>query len=369
MEYVDGIPVWGDVDADSLRQAKTCRKDADYVAMMADHHLGYSAPIGAVVAYKEHVSPSAVGYDIACGNLAVMLDAHVEDVLDDISVIMDKVWDTFTFGVGGFNKEPVDDAVFDSPRWEAVPCFVRCMKDHARNQFGTIGSGNHYVDIFVDELNRVWVGVHFGSRGFGYQITQHYLKEFNAPNGIYARPVLVEVDNWLGRDYIESMRLAGEYAYAAREWVCKRIADIMGADIVDSVHNHHNFAWKEEHGGEEYWVVRKGATPAFPGQRGFVGGSMCEEALIVEGVDTHEAEKSFRSTVHGAGRLLSRRFAKQWLDKEVMNDWVRDSGVELRGAGIDESPDCYKRLSDVIAAHSECIKVLHKLRPVGVAMA
>jgi len=159
-----------------------------------------------------------------------------------------------------------------------------------------------------------------------------------------------------------------------------KVISILGAKPIEEVHNHHNFAWREEHGGEKYWVVRKGATPAFPGQRGFVGGSMGEQSVILEGVANPLAELSMYSTVHGAGRVMGRMEAKGKykhgiclrqgkVTQEMMDNWLVKAGVTLRGGGLDESPDCYKRLPDVLAEHSDSIKVLHILTPVGVAMA
>jgi tRNA-splicing ligase RtcB len=178
------------------------------------------------------------------------------------------------------------------------------------------------------------------------------------------------------------MELAGRYAYAGRDWVCERVARILGARIVEEVHNHHNFAWKEKHGGRDLWVVRKGATPAFPGQRGFVGGSMGDISVILEGVDSDESKAALYSTVHGAGRVMSRTQAagkRKWgkqkgssggqITRAMMMDWVRKMGVELRGADTDESPHCYKRLPDVLEEHGNTIRIVHTLQPIGVAMA
>jgi tRNA-splicing ligase RtcB (3'-phosphate/5'-hydroxy nucleic acid ligase) len=166
--------------------------------------------------------------------------------------------------------------------------------------------------------------------------------------------------------YIAAMELAGRYAYAGREWVVERVR---GGAVTDSVHNHHNYAWRETHGGRELWVVRKGATPAFPGQRGFVGGSMGDDAVIIEGVDTAQARASLYSTIHGAGRLFGRREAKRRFMREEMDAWLKARGVTLIGADLDESPMAYRRLPQVLAHHAGTVKVLHTLRPFAVAMA
>jgi tRNA-splicing ligase RtcB len=176
------------------------------------------------------------------------------------------------------------------------------------------------------------------------------------------------------------MNLAGRYAYAGRDWVCDRVARIIGAKVLEEIHNHHNFAWRETHSGQELWVFRKGATPAFPGQKGFVGGTMGEQSVILEGVENEFSAHSLYSTVHGAGRVMGRNEAKGKVRNgvvlregkvrpEAMREWVSRAGVELRGAGVDESPHCYKRLPEVLAEHGSTIRVLHTLTPIGVAMA
>lgn len=380
---IHGIPVFGEPLENAVDQIVRAGRDAERAALMADHHLGYAVPIGGVVAYDGLVSPSGVGYDIACGNKAVLLDADADDIRANISTIMDDLWKTLSFGVGRKNKEDVDHELFyDDPAWD-IPV-ARELKTLAREQLGTIGSGNHYVDLFVDEQDRVWVGVHFGSRGLGHRLATHFVRKGGGKQGIDVDPVLLDADSQLGQEYIASMRLAGRYAYAGRDWVTERVSQLLGANILDEVHNHHNFAWEEEHDGRKLWVVRKGATPAFPGQRGFVGGSMGDISVILEGVESDVSRDALYSTVHGAGRVMSRTKAagkSRWkkgrkvqtgggaVSREMMMDWVREKGVELRGAGTDESPHVYKRLPEVLDHHAPTIRILHTLKPIGVAMA
>jgi tRNA-splicing ligase RtcB len=193
-------------------------------------------------------------------------------------------------------------------------------------------------------------------------------------------PVLLEIDTELGESYIAAMELAGEYAYAGRDVVVGKVLEILSADAVHAVHNHHNFAWREEHLGRSYWVIRKGCTPARPGQEGFVGGSMGNDSVILEGVESDEAEASLFSTVHGAGRVMSRteaagRFRRGKQIKPGKVDWpavrarLAERGIVLIGGGADEAPEVYKRLPDVLAAHAGSIRVTHTLKPLGVAMA
>jgi tRNA-splicing ligase RtcB len=281
----------------------------------------------------------------------------------------------------------------------------------AQSQLGTVGSGNHYVNLMADEDSRVWVGVHFGSRGFGHKTASGFLalsegKRFDergTEGEMDSPPVLFEVGSELGDAYVSAMELAGEYAYAGRDVVVAKVLEILGAEALHEVHNHHNFAWREEHFGRTYWVIRKGCTPARPGQEGFVGGSMGDESVILEGVESGENEQALFSTVHGAGRVMSRTQAagrirkrkrwvkdgvttdhpvegakKVWIEEQIkpgVVDWpavqarLRGQGIVLMGGGADEAPEVYKRLPDVLAAHGETIRVKHTLRPLGVAMA
>jgi len=377
-QSINNIPVWGEPIDEAVNQIKNCSKDAQYCALMADHHPGYAVPIGGVVAYTNKVSPSGVGYDIACGNKAVRIDMPADEAQKKIKTIMDDIVSTLSFGVGMKNNKKVDHPLFhDDPAWH-----IDIVKQHrklAQEQLGTIGSGNHYVDLFVDEQQRVWIGVHFGSRGFGHRLATHFIKKGGGRDGMNVDPVLLNAQSGIGQDYIGAMKLAGRYAYAGRDWVCKHVAKLLKANILEEIHNHHNFAWREEHDGIKYWVIRKGATPAFAGQKGFVGGSMGDISVIIEGIDSKESAKSLYSTVHGAGRVMSRtaaagRFKKRRriggsISKNMMMEWVHAKGVELRGAGTDESPHCYKRLADVLEYHKDTIKILHTLKPIGVAMA
>ena len=402
VQMIQDVPVWGDPLDNAVAQILNCVGDAEAVALMADHHLGYSVPIGGVVAYRDKLSPAGVGYDIACGNKAVRLDIPAGEVKANIQTIMDDVWRTISFGIGRKNKERVDHHLFDDdPAWH-LPV-AHNLKKLAAEQLGTVGSGNHYVDIFEDEKSCIWVGVHFGSRGLGHRLATHFMKAADreragqqapAPAGskrsrrrrsaLEVVPSLLPVDSNLGQEYLTCMRLAGRYAYAGRDWVSNRVAKLLGAKIVEEIHNHHNFAWKEEHRGEELWVTRKGATPAFPGQKGFVGGSMGDISVVLEGVESQEGRLALYSTVHGAGRLMSRTQAAgrfRWkkgrkvqvkagqIRREQMLDSVRMIGATLRGAGTDEAPQAYKRLPEVLEHHRNTIRILHTLRPLGVAMA
>jgi len=398
------VKIFGRHDEQTIAQFEQVRERAVDAALMADGHVGYVMPIGGVAAYANRVSVVGVGFDIACGNAAIRTDLTLEalgrtpeEVRVTLDGLADDIASTVSFGVGRKNRAddaPVDHPLFDDPAWGAIPAKHRqALTLKAREQLGTVGSGNHYVDLFADEEGALWVGVHFGSRGFGHTIASAFLAVGQGKKwGERAPPheVLLDVAEPAGHDYWHLMNLAGRYAYAGREWVARKVVSILGAEESELVHNHHNFAWREEHGGEELIVVRKGATPAFPGQKGFIGGSMGDDAVIVRGAQVGDGDSELArtqrealfSTVHGAGRVMSRTQAAGKRNRrtgavispgrvtpEMMHEWMQDKGVILRGGGLDESPHAYRRLPEVLAAQEGTIELLHTLKPLVVVMA
>jgi tRNA-splicing ligase RtcB len=390
--------VFGTHEPGTLEQLRDVASRAERAALMADGHVGYVMPIGGVAAYRNKASVVGVGFDIACGNAAILTDLRAEGFdRRALTELAAEIQNSVAFGIGRGNQDhdaPVDDPLFEDPAWEAVPDergARESLRAKARSQLGTVGSGNHYVDVFSDEQERIWVGVHFGSRGFGHTVASGFLALGTGKQwGERAKEqeVLLDLSTPTGDAYWELMNLAGRYAYTGREWVARRVVGILGGRELDLVHNHHNFAWKESHGGEELVVVRKGATPAFPGQRGFVGGSMGDDSVILEGVDAPESAAAMYSTVHGAGRVMGRQDAFKGkavrdaagkatgardlstkVTREMQNEWLARKGVVLRGGGIDESPHVYRRLPDVLAAQGSTIRVLHTLTPLVVVMA
>jgi tRNA-splicing ligase RtcB len=377
----------GEHAENTLEQLADVARTAERVALMADGHLGYIMPVGGVAAYDNQVAVHGVGYDIACGNAAIETNLIEFDHLDDLA---DEIQRTISFGIGRTNRAddaPMDDPLFASDAWSLIPATHRePLRQKARAQLGTVGSGNHYVDVFRSlRTDRVWVGVHFGSRGLGHTIASGFLSL--ASGGDWGKrvpeaPALLPLDSQLGQDYWALMELAGAYAYAGREWVARKVVGLLSAKETRLVHNHHNFAWKEQHGGRELVVVRKGATPAFPDQEGFVGGSMGDVSVILKGTGQGNAPDLLYSTVHGAGRVMSRTQAAGKRNRKtgetirpglvsqaMMECWLEGMGVILRGGGLDESPHAYRRLPDVLEAQGESIEVTDELYPLVVVMA
>ncbi|MEO7793861.1 MAG: RtcB family protein [Thermoanaerobaculia bacterium] len=397
--------ILGKHEANTLAQLADVARRADRVALMADGHLGYIMPVGGVAAYRREISVAGVGFDIACGNCAMRLDLRVSSLpRERLEHLADRIQREISFGIGRTNASgdaPDDHPLFDDDAWTAVPAAPgerERLRQLARNQLGTVGSGNHYVDLFADEQDRIWVGVHFGSRGFGHTIASGFMAIASGKrwgDRVPETEALFDLESDEGERYWKLMEVAGRYAYAGREWVCRKVAtQIVGGEVAELVHNHHNFAWRERHFGEERIVVRKGATPAFPGQAGFVGASMTGTSVILRGTeDATDAQRAAMfSTVHGAGRVMSRteaagkrhRFGPKAgtlvrgaggepvrpgkVSEEMFRGAVAESGVVLRGGGVDESPYVYRRLEDVLEQQPG-IEILHRLRPLVVVMA
>ncbi len=387
--------IFGQHDPKTIEQLHDVVSRAAYVALMADGHVGYVMPIGGVAAYRNQVSVPGVGYDIACGNAAIATDRYVHEFSrPELESIADEIAATISFGIGRSNRAddaPTDHQLFESPAWDLLPKEAKRagLIGKARQQLGTVGSGNHYVDVFADRADgRIWVGVHFGSRGLGHTIASGFLSlAANAKWGerVKESEALLDLEMPMGQDYWALMTLSGQYAYAGREWVARKVVDLIGANEVELIHNHHNFSWVEEHFGEKLVVVRKGATPAFPGQKGFVGGSMGDDAVIVQGAGNNpDQANALYSTIHGAGRVMSRTQArgklKGWgpkarivspglISQEMLDTWIDERGIILRGGGLDEAPQAYRRLPEVLASQGTTIEVLNVLQPLIVVMA
>lgn len=420
--------IFGKHDEGTIEQLKEVEAHAVKTALMADGHKGYVMPVGGVAAYDNAVSVPGVGVDIACGNCAIKTTLKLSDITKNklslvdatnnphalisdtrLNEVANEIAASISFGIGRSNlanDAPVHDPLFLSDEWYIIPNIGRYrddLRDKAQRQLGTVGSGNHYVDVFVDRADdSIWVGVHFGSRGLGHTIATNFLAIGQGGTwGDKAKEIetILDLSTAAGKDYWSLMELAGRYAYAGREWVTRKVVEIVGGRELDMIHNHHNFAWKEKHANfekdeiEELVVVRKGATPARPGQRGFVGGSMGDDAVILQGAFevSQEQYDSLYSTVHGAGRVMSRTEAAGKRDRKtgqlkrnkitgeiinagkvtptMMKEWLDRTGVILRGGGLDESPQVYRRLPDVLADQGKTVEILNTLKPVIVVMA
>jgi tRNA-splicing ligase RtcB len=274
---VSKFAVFGKHEPQTLAQLEDVASRAQRAALMADGHLGYVMPIGGVAAYREQVSVVGVGFDIACGNAAIRTDltrAGSPDLLDRLGAIADAIQDEISFGIGRKNRAgdaPVEHPLFESPAWHALPNHAReGLRDKARKQLGTVGSGNHYVDVFVDEADGIWVGVHFGSRGLGHTIASGFLAISQGEKWdtrVPERETLLSLDKPMGQDYWALMTLAGEYAYAGREWVARKVVSLLGGRELELVHNHHNFAGAKSTMVKKWWSSARARRRPSPARR------------------------------------------------------------------------------------------------------
>ena len=274
-------------------------------------------PIGGVVAYREHISPSGVGFDIGCGNKAVRTGLRYDDVAADLPRVMDEIFARISFGVGRSDGRAADHAVIDEIRARRPSSRSARSPPLAAKQLGTVGAGNHYVDLFRDEADdRVWIGVHFGSRGFGHKTASGFLALAAGPGVRRARaregemmspPVVFDAASGLGEAYAEAMALAGRYAYAGREVVVAEVLAILGTNADIAVHNHHNYAWREDGRRRACLGRAQGRDAGVPRPARLRRRDDGRARRDPRGRGIREtARAALHSTVHGAGRAMSR---------------------------------------------------------------
>ena len=376
-------PVWGAelIDASARQQMDNAMRLPVTVAgaLMPDAHVGYGLPIGGVLATHEAVIPYAVGVDIACRMRLSVFDSSAI-VLNQQKGRFEKILQGNTrFGAGVEWKPPMEDAVMDDPDWTATP-LLRGLKDKAGRQLGTSGSGNHFVElgeleVVVDDAGpgleqgkHLALLSHSGSRGTGARIAEHYSQiaknmhpELKGAGGDMSHLGWLDIQTQAGQEYWLSMNLAGRYASANHRVIHRNIAKASGMKSLAVVENHHNFCWIERlPDGQEVYVHRKGATPADAGALGVIPGTMGDVGYVVRGRGNAD---SLNSASHGAGRLMSRTKAFETLTKTMRDQYLREKGVTLLGGGLDESPQAYKNINEVIAAQSELVEVIARFRP------
>ncbi len=386
--------VWGQehIDDDSLKQMDAAMRLPISVAgaLMPDAHVGYGLPIGGVLATENAVIPYAVGVDIACRMRLSIFPVSPHVIGQRVGQFENALWNETCFGAGGewSASRRAEHEVLDSPDWDAAK-YLRSLKDIAYRQLGTSGSGNHFVEwgAFVLEKDDEQLGLkagqylallsHSGSRGVGFKIANHYSKLAQQLHPHLDASVKhlawLPLDWHEGQEYWLAMELAGRFAAANHEVIHKRVAKAVGLKPVATVENHHNFAWKvrlpapagfSEH-EREVIVHRKGATPAEKGQLGVIPGSMADPGFVVRGKGVVDA---IYSAAHGAGRQMSRKQATNTITKTERDRLLQERGIILLGAGLDESPQAYKSIEDVMAAQSDLVEVVGRFEPAMVRM-
>ncbi|MBX3439255.1 MAG: RtcB family protein, partial [Planctomycetaceae bacterium] len=381
-EFVRKAPVayrtWGadgidDQSHEQMRRACSL-PSAVAAALMPDAHVGYGLPIGGVLALEGAVCPYAVGVDIACRMKLSVLDLPSQS-LDDremFHVFRNALERGTVFGAGRTHTPRQQHDVMDDD-W-TVARITREWKDRAWNQLGTSGSGNHFVEfgrltldgpeLGLDAGEYVALMSHSGSRGAGHAVCSIYsaIAQQQLPKRYEDLRHLawLDLDTQAGQEYWNAMNLMGDYAAANHDVIHRLVSSLCGAQIIAGVENHHNFAWKETHGGKEVIVHRKGATPAGEGVLGVIPGSMATPAYVVRGKGQPD---SLCSASHGAGRLMSRTAARdKFRFKAVQND-LEKKGVHILSAGSDEVPGVYKNIDEVMREQSDLVETIARFDP------
>jgi tRNA-splicing ligase RtcB len=373
--------IWGgDIDKEAISQLeRACSLPVSVRgALMPDAHVGYGLPIGGVLAARGAVIPYAVGVDIACRMKMTVFDLPPALLTDDPNRFTDAINRSTLFGVGAAYLKKRQHPVMDED-WTVSPVIAR-NKDLAWKQLGTSGSGNHFVEFGILTVDKPETGLapgtycallsHSGSRGTGNRVASHYssmaAQKHRGLSSEFRHLAWLDLRSHEGQEYWTDMELMGRYAAANHEIIHRQVAAHLGAGVLLDIENHHNFAWKEHHDGEELIVHRKGATPAARGVIGIIPGSMGTPGFVVQGKGN---EASLMSAAHGAGRRMSRSAAKKefsWNDARSLLD---AAGVTVIAAGLDEVPMVYKDIFSVMAAQDDLVEILARFDPKIVKMA
>lgn len=359
-----------------------------WIAVMPDVHLGKGATIGSVIPTIGAVIPAAVGVDLGCGMMAAKTTLNASQLPDSLAALRSEIEKRVPHGStpkmqGGRDKGSWKNAPEDvTQAWANLDTgFQTLCEKHPflkntnnMNHLGTLGSGNHFIEICLDETNAVWVMLHSGSRGVGNRIGTHFIEQakkdmerwmINLPDRDLA---YIPEGSEHFRDYVEAVAWAQDFARLNREVMMARtlqaIRDVLKISFeahVEAVNCHHNYISKEHHYGKDVWVTRKGAVSAKKGEMGIIPGSMGAKSFIVRGLGN---EESFCSCSHGAGRVMSRTEAKRLVS---LDEHLKDTeGVECRKDEdvIDETPSAYKPIEKVMEAQSDLVEIVHTLKQV-----
>jgi tRNA-splicing ligase RtcB len=367
-----------EIDAGTVNQAERAARLPivhGHIALMPDAHLGMGATVGSVIPTDNAIIPAAVGVDIGCGMIASRLNVGASELPDDLDQLLPQVEQAIPAGVGKGHRQAGSNARLWLDRHRPASELTTKQATTAALQFGTLGSGNHFFEVCLDEIDRVWIVLHSGSRGIGNQLANVHIDRakrmasemelaLEDPDLAYFVQGTGEFDA-----YITDMLWAQEYAMANRQQMMTAAAAVMvtalpaGAAVAETINCHHNFTTRELHGGVELWITRKGAIRARRGDRGVIPGSMGTSTYIVDGLGNAE---SWTSCSHGAGRRMSRGQARRTFtaaDLEtamVGKAWLKDRAASL----VDEIPASYKDIDQVMRDQRDLVSVAHTLRQV-----
>ncbi len=341
-----------------------------HLVIMPDVHAGMGATIGSVIPTENEIIPAAVGVDIGCGMCAVQTDIEAASLInEDIMKWLQWAYDLVPVG---FNSRPTKQMWegFDTLQIADV-ALQHLVQDKAPMQLGTLGGGNHFIELQKDENGYIWIMVHSGSRHIGFKIANHYIKQakilcerLDYPKDLCTFPAMSPI----GQAYLRDMNWALEYAQENRARILFSSSLYLRnikPDIAfqNKVNIHHNYVSEEYHQGKPLWIHRKGATAAFDGQLGIIPGSMGTASYIVMGKGNVD---SFCSCSHGAGRVLARGKAKKTLSMAEFEKRMAGIAAPVDAKHLDESPMAYKDIDQVMKDQSDLVTIVHRLEPIAV---
>lgn len=384
--FIDGVPFERSAE-DQTHNVAALPFIFEHVAIMPDVHMGYGATVGSVVPTKGAIIPGAVGVDIGCGMAALRTSLTASDLPDSLAQLRTDIERSVPHGgpgpSGGWNgRSGVPSSIrnrFDAlrDRFEVLTKKHKWLDRgaHPTTQLGTLGGGNHFIEVCLDEDQRVWVMLHSGSRGIGNLIGRTFTSM--ARDALQARDLNFHLPDkdlaWfeegepLFDDYIDAMTWAQDYAYENRKAMMHAVLNSLRHRLPsfktdkEAVNCHHNYASKEDHFGERVWLTRKGAVSAKLGELGIIPGSMGAKSFIVRGLGNAD---SFCSCSHGAGRVMSRGEAKRTFTLKDHREATEGVECKKDASVIDETPQAYKDIDAVMAAQSELVEVVHTLKQV-----
>lgn len=379
-----GFRIFGNnqIDPEAVRQMEEAMKLPISVkgALMPDAHLGYGLPIGGVLATYNSIIPYGVGMDIGCRMCLSVFPFSPRKIQDEREQVKDMLMKETRFGFAEFDDIP-EHEILERKEFREIK-FLKTLHDKFVSQLGTSGHGNHFVDVGYVEipsspgLTGLEPGEYFailshsGSRNFGAEVCKHYTRVARDKldlKGQAAQLAWLDLDTDEGQEYWAAMNLAGDYSHANHRIIHQRLARALGEKPLAIIENHHNFAWKEKLlTGESVIIHRKGATPAGKGDVGIIPGTMATPAFIVRGRGNSE---SLNSAAHGAGRRMSCSQARKTFNRNQLYAYLNQQGVELLGAGVEESPFAYKDIHEVMEHQKDLVEILGKFYPKIVRMA
>jgi len=368
------IKVWADdVDPKTLGQAKNLANLPSafhHIAIMPDAHVGFGMPIGGVLATKGTIVPYAVGVDIGCGMQAIETDINVDNLKPKVKEILAALAQEIPLGYEHHKESQSWQTFAKAPK---SPIIVQEI-EAAKKQLGTLGGGNHFLEILVDDKETIWLMVHSGSRNFGYKTAGYYYKKAREINPNGGELAWLDLSSNLGQEYFLAMNFSTLFARENRTRLLEKFIEIVERIVgpfveISRLDTHHNYAAEEEHFGQQVIVHRKGAVYAANGERVIIPGSMGSKSFIAEGLGNLE---SFLSCSHGAGRAIGRREATRRLNYQKVAEVLQKQGVEIlaknKGDLIAESPFAYKDIEKVMELQVDLAKPIVTLRPLGVVI-